>query len=449
MLEEFMAFNNKKMPNFESNSPPKYRWSIKINKSLNKSIYSDYSKINMESIDNFIEQEMSLAEKVMQRQLEEKTKLEEKKKKILKELHKKKKINVKKFLTREIGYEQKKLYSLEQKRFKELEEENKKFKDKPILNEKTIEIYNNINKNKKPIYLRTKEILENKEKNLENLNSKIKKEKLDINKLNKSMDKININNNNIDEYIVNNEIKNKKMTKKQMVEYYNKQKEWKNKINEDRYIKDLIKNEIEEKKYKLYFHPKISRGTEEIILAMNEAKENYLCQNTESNNSNNYYYLTDNTLNQNYLNYDNNVFNRLYEIKKKEKIKKNSIIFHPTTNKNKYKKIESKYKKENIISRNIKKINKKILGNKKDKKSSVDTKNTNKSGIKINLDEIKSKKENNPYESWTNHLLKLKKNKSCEISYKLNIRQSSAWNENDVNIIPFKGESREIVKNFL
>ena len=60
MLEEFMAFNNKRMPNFESNSPPKYRWSIKIN----KSIYSDYSKINMESIDSFIEQEISLTEKV-------------------------------------------------------------------------------------------------------------------------------------------------------------------------------------------------------------------------------------------------------------------------------------------------------------------------------------------------------------------------------------------------
>ena len=62
----------------------------------------------------------------------------------------------------------KKLYLSEQKRFKELEEENKKFKDQPILNEKTIEICNNINKNKKPIYLRTREILENKEKNLEN-----------------------------------------------------------------------------------------------------------------------------------------------------------------------------------------------------------------------------------------------------------------------------------------
>ena len=38
-----------------------------MNKSLNKSIYSDYSKINMESMDDFIEQEMSLAEKVMLR----------------------------------------------------------------------------------------------------------------------------------------------------------------------------------------------------------------------------------------------------------------------------------------------------------------------------------------------------------------------------------------------
>ena len=37
----------------------------------------------------------------------------------------------------------KKLYSSKQRRFKELEEENRKFKDKPIWNEKTIEICNN------------------------------------------------------------------------------------------------------------------------------------------------------------------------------------------------------------------------------------------------------------------------------------------------------------------
>ena len=55
-------------------------------------------------------------------------------------------------MTREIGYEvmnKKKLYSSKQKRFKELEEENKKFKDKPIWNEKTIEICNIIFKNKR------------------------------------------------------------------------------------------------------------------------------------------------------------------------------------------------------------------------------------------------------------------------------------------------------------
>ena len=33
---------------------------------------------------------------------------------------------------------------------------------------KTMEIYNNSKKVKKPIYLRTREILENKEKNIEN-----------------------------------------------------------------------------------------------------------------------------------------------------------------------------------------------------------------------------------------------------------------------------------------
>ena len=47
--------------------------------------------------------------------------------------------------------------------------------------------------------------------------------------------------------------------------------------------------------------------------------------------------------------------------------------------------------------------------------------------------------------------MKLKKNKnnSFDFSYRLNIRQASAWNENDVNIVPLKGGSREIVKYFI
>ena len=442
MLEEFMAFNGEKMPRFESKTPT-YIWNIKLNKSLNKSIYATkYSKMNMESLKDFKEEEeeMTLAEKIYQRQLEEKERIEEKKRKIIKDLHtKKKRINLKKFLTRETGYEQKKQYNLEQKRFKELEEENKNFKDKPLLSSKTIEIIDSSKKKKKPIYLRTREILENRQKNLENLNIKLKKENK-TNKLNKSMDQINNNDNNI--YIVNNEIKNKKMTKNQIIDYYQKQYDWKQKVNEKRAEEDLIKNENEEREYKSFFHPKISRGTKEIILAMNEAKENYLYQTIESNNN---YYLTDTSPNPNYLNYDNDVFKRLYENKKIENLNKYTLLFQPTINKNKYKKVMPKYK-DNITNN---KKNKKRKPKKIKKKKEISVEFYKFIGNK-KVDANNSKKESNLIdEPWTNYLLKLKKNKSCDVSYKLNIRQSSAWNENDINIVPFKGESREIIKNFI
>ena len=443
MLEEYMAFTGVKMPSPDEKLPV-YKWNMKYNnKSKDKSLNTKFSKLSMESLDDIIEEEMTLAEKVLQRQLAEKQKLEEKKRKILKELHKKKKINVKKFLTREAGYEQKKIYNIEQKRFKELEEENKNFKDKPILSNKTKEICKNDKTKKKPIYLRTKEILENRQKNLENLNIKIKKDKKEENRLNKSMDEINNKEDNL--YIVNNEIKNKKMTKKEMIDYYKKQNEWKNKLINERIKEDTIKNLKEEKEYRLYFQPKLSRGTQEIIMAMNEAKENYLYQTIESSNNN--YYLTDTTYNPNYINYDDDVFKRLYENKKIERINKYSLFLQPITNKKKLKKIIPKYKEIDKNERNKKKS--KVKKIKKRKERSLDIKYNNNKYIKNKINENKNKKEDNAYESWTNYLLKLKKNKSCEVSYHLNIRQSSAWNENDVNIVPYKGESREIIKNFL
>ena len=109
MLAEFLAFNDNTMPPPEKS--PTYKWNNKLNKSTNKSIYySKYSNFNIESLEQSIEEEMSLAENIMQRQQEEKEKMEEKKRKVLKELHKKKrKINLRKFLIRETGYEQKKI----------------------------------------------------------------------------------------------------------------------------------------------------------------------------------------------------------------------------------------------------------------------------------------------------------------------------------------------------
>ena len=439
MLDELISFKGDKLPS-PYEKPPIYKWNMKLSKSKEKSLNSKYSKFNIDSLDDNEDEEMTLAEKVLQRQLEEKEKLEEKKRKILKELHKKKKrLNIKKFLTREAGYEQKKMYNLEQKRLKELEEENKNFKDKPLLSIKTIEICKNKKIKNKPIYLRTREIIENRQKNLENLNNKIKKEKLEGDKLNKSMDVINNN-----EYIVNNEIKDKKMTKKDMINYYKKQNDWKKKLNEERSKIDIIKNEKEEKKYKAYFHPKLSRGTEEIIIAMNEAKENYLYQTKETSNNN--YFITESTIpNPNYINYDNNVFKRLYENKKLENTHKYSLIFQPLTNKNKNKKINPKYK-INKICRNIKNNKNKKIGKRKER--SVEIKFNKYRNNKNKKEGNIIKKEDNKYEPWTNYLLKLKKNKSSEISYRLNIRQSSAWNENDVNIVPLKGESKEIIKDF-
>ena len=430
MLEEFMSFKGEEMPPIDDN-PPQYIWNMKLERPLKNSAYSKYCDLNLESLNKLEEEKLTLSEKVMKRQMEEKAKMEEKKQKILKELNKKKRINLTKFLTREAGYEQKKMYNLEQKRFKELEEENKKFKDKPNISMKTLEICNNSKKKKKPIYLRTKEILENKKKNIENLNMKIKKES----KLNKSMDEINNN-----EYIVNNEIKNKKMTKKQMNDYYNNQKDWINKIYENRNEEYILKTEKEENENKPTFHPKISRGTKEIIIAMNEAKENYLYPTTETNNNN--YFLTDMTPNPNYINYDNDVFKRLYENKKIEKLDKYTLTFQPITNKNKYKKILPKYKDVlNKMKGNKKRNNKKIPQKKKSIEKNV--KNKNKSEEKV------FKEEKNINEPWTNCLFKLKKNKSLDKTYRLNIRQASAWNENDVNLIPLKGGSKEIVKYFL
>ena len=145
MLAELMAFNGEKFPPPEE-LPPIYKWSTKLSKSKNKSLIL---KNKDNSTNDNKTDERSLSEKVLQRQIEEHLRLEEKKKKILKELHKKKRINIKKFLTREAGYEQKKIYNLEQQRLKKLEEENKNFRDKPLLSAKTIEICKKKKKEKK------------------------------------------------------------------------------------------------------------------------------------------------------------------------------------------------------------------------------------------------------------------------------------------------------------
>jgi hypothetical protein len=458
MLDEFVSFNDKKMPDPSMVLKPKkekiYKPPPLPNKNLEinnqkKSINDlegeeELKKIEEETLKLLKEQEaLTLAEQVLRRQQEEQ---EAKKREILKQLHKNRNVDLNKFITRSVGYEQKKNYDLEQKRFKKLEEESKLCKEKPLLSNKTIQICKTLKK--KPIYERAKEIIEKREKKLQllknnkNYNKKVKK-------INKSMDDINKHEKRKrKEYIINEKIKNKKMNYKEMINYYNWQNDWKNRLEERNKIGKKEKKKQKEKELVDYFHPHISQGSIEIINAKNETNENYRRHNTDDYN-NNYYYYADNDIYN--INNGKNVYDRLYEeniiyeIRKNENRNKLLCSFQPFTNRNKYKEIQPKY--------NEIKGNKMIIKKRRNKKKMSIIKE-NKS-VEINRkkdEENDDKKEIN--EPWTNTLFKLKKDKSQnykdkDISYRLNIRQASAWNENDINIVPYRGESREIVKYFI
>ena len=175
MLDELMSFNGKEMPdpNFilkpkpitikEKTRREKASHILRKKASIrNVDGYDELVKLEQETLELIKEQEaFSLAEKILKRQQDEQ---EEKRREILKQLNKKKYINLNKFLTRAAGFEQKKNFDLEQKRFKKLEEESKICKETPLLSHKTIEMCKTLKK--KPIYKRTDEIIKKREKDI-------------------------------------------------------------------------------------------------------------------------------------------------------------------------------------------------------------------------------------------------------------------------------------------
>ena len=483
-----MAFSDKKMPDenlilkpkeIKKYSPPSQEQThIQIQRprkqsSVNLEGYDELKKLEEETLNLMKEQEaFSLAEKVLKRQQEEQDK---KKREILKQLHKSKNIDLDKFLTRAVGFEQKKNFDLEQKRFKQLEEESKFCKDQPLLSHKTIEMCKTLNK--KPIYERAKEILEKREENLKQLknkdykyNKKLRnkgknlsknKSKSKSRKVNNSMDNIVVNKEKKrkrKEYIINDKIKNKKMNYREIKDYYIRQNEWKNKVEEKKKMKGNNLKKKKDNEFVEYFHPQISQGSIEIINAKNEANENnmrYL--NTDFNNN---YYYAENDIYSNNINFGKNVYDRLYEdnalyeIRKNEYKNKSMCSFQPFTNKNKYKQIHPKY---NDINLNRKGNTKRTRNNKNILKGAKSVEVEKNNAIDINdknasIENNKKAKEKDINEPWTNTLLKLKNKKNSsfdDISYRLNIRQASAWNENDVNTVPYKEGSKEIVKFFI
>ena len=468
MLNELMSFTGKEMPdpNFILKPKPitikekarRKRASHILRKKAsirNVDGYDELVKLEQATLELMKEQEaFSLAEKILKRQQDEQ---DEKRREILKQLNKKKYINLNKFLTRTAGFEQKKNFDLEQKRFKKLEEESKICKERPLLSHKTIEMCKTLKK--KPIHKRTDEIIKKREKNinelknkdytynikLRNANNTNKNRKI---KANKSMD------NAIEtkkkrkkkEYIINDITKNKKkMSNKEMEDYYNRQKEWKNKLKEKN---ERIEKDIKGKKesgMEDYFHPHISRGSVEIINAKNEANElNRQFQGTEYNN----FFYVDNDTYTNNFNYHKSVYDRLYEdnvlyeIRKNDYLNKTMYSFQPFTNKNKYRQIQPKYNDINT-NRQFKKKTRNYKNGQKGNRSVEYTRN--------NENEIGKNGKKDVNDHWINTLLKLKNgnNSYDDFTYRLNIRQASAWNQNHVNNVPYRGRSLEIVKFFI
>ena len=428
-----MAFNEKTMPEPNSTKDSKIdrmRPSVLFQKLKKKSIVQiddleELKEIENETLKLIKEQEeLSLVEQAQKRQKEEKEKKENKKREILKKLKKPKKIDIVQFLTRIVKYEQKKNFNLEQKRYKQLEKESHLFADKPILTPRTYEISKILNK--RPITERTKDMAERSEKrvnsNMKNTNdSKLRSKKINK-RLNNSMENYNIvyeNKLKKEEYIINDKIKNKKMKKNEMNDYYKRQYEWKNKLEQKNRMKYKRQKNLRLIEIDNSFQP--SPETLEIIKEKNRIKNRHI--------------LTNN------LNTERNVYERLYgetallKMKKNENENKALHSFQPYINKNKYKQIQSKYKEDNTNKKGERTKNKK---NKLKVAKSVEVDRRDYEEVVLN------EKTNNDFLKSQNNL-----NDEEVNSYRLNIRQASAWNENDVNIVLCKGGSEEIVNFFI
>lgn len=384
-----------------------------------KKSLSQEEKRKLEDLTIKENEKMSLAEKIrQQRILEEKLK---KKEKYIKELHKSRKVDLTKFLTRNKKKEQERIYNIEKERNELIEKERKELQEKPKISEISKKICLT-EKTKQPIYLRTQSIINEKNKKIEELKKK-RRNSLSQKKIEERR------------------IKTQSYSLERFETFYDYQIKWRERIkneNEKR-INYLEENNINLKE--CTFHPELSEGSLDILDTINY----FEFMNGKKKNE--------------------SIFNKLYNemFEKKEKIerikKKNLPSFKPYTNQNiKYKKIAAKFINKGTYSYNIKieenkeKIEKKKLLEKKGKKRRIKSLDRRKKEDKIDIMKIGKIRKSESVDHWSTLLLKMKsfkKEKTIDLLYHLNIMRSTAWNENGVNAVPLKGESKNIIKAFL
>ena len=495
MLDELKEFLN--IPK----TPPEIKiYTTFINSkknSLTNSYCCDLRRINYTK-------RVSVMEQIAQRRKKEER---AKKKEMLYNLNKYKKINLRKFLNRMQDCEQKRKYDLELKKYEKLKHEVSSLQDKPKINASSIKFCEN--NPREPIYKRTEEIIDEKRKIMKNLTifytlpkeiqnqTKIMKNRHKKKYLSAENSKNDLHENeytirsvSIDNFTKKNlrnnyNKKKEKMTKQKSDEFYFRQEQWykKKKANEKYY----------EKYYQLQnysfseatFHPSINQVTLEILDLKNRAN---------TNNDECYKYNITNSRRQFCDTYENNgktIFDKLYDDRYK-KIHMSQEDFLRSINydenfnynynhslyqkkkKNKYKNISPRYL-DIFKSQEYKMLNKnrsflsygymngKIPPKKKQLKinrsfdyfgtakyfndagiSSRNTKKIKNKNINYNYnyyniseeEPYKKKEEINNY-LWKNSLLSLKSSPGItdDITYRLNIRQKGAWDNNVPNRI--------------
>lgn len=439
--------------------------------------YIEFSRLTIKHEPN-----LTLLEQINNRKKEDNIK---RKKKLLKQLHEKKTINLEQFLTRGKIYEQKKNFRLEQERFKKREKEIEISQQKPFLSLRTLQICKTL-ANKDPIYKRTTQIQTDKKENLENLRrifteqNELKRSRNDLKHKNKSCTTIHksaVNSffleedkkNFIKMGFLSNMSNNKKNENKSGIKINKKKYNYRSKsvkhsdenslINKEIFIynkKENIKKReytnLLEKNSEPTFRPLISKGSLKILKNKNEINlENdaYYKYNTETN--------AKTMKNRKHISYsqEKNIFDKLYEdyynvgLRKQFLYEHSLPSFKPTLNDNKNKSIRAKvydnYLTESInkkASRSIEKMQKKYEVKNQKKIKHIKSRS---------IDSLQCKNNRQPKIHWRDNLSKLQPKKLIDKSYHLNIMDGGAWNGNIENNIRFSSNYNniEIVKDFI
>ena len=323
---------------------------------------------------------------------------------------KKDKVDLGEFITRSKNYEQKRQYNIEQMRSRQRNEENKSMQNKPQLDKHSIDLARI--QNNPPLYTRANNEIDKMKTSLNNLRQQLHMQQLE--------NEYKHRNTSIDN--------TKQMkTENDFETWITWQNEWKrqvNKRNRERYETLLSLDNYKNQMNKL----QMSQGSLNIL---KRNKQNHLNKSASV-----------------YLNNLHTKTNEMLLQRTMHKLESTHSFIPSINNNRKYVNVKPRYFRNlNIYINNGNCDNQKKM---KVKQRSVDK-------VYSQSDKMEKgcSKKITCCEHWSTALLRMGKSKSVdnlipsELLYKLNIMQASAWNENDVNNIPYKGQSKSILRTFL